>query len=293
MKNKIDYTLSINRVMDYIDQNYNKSIELKNLEIISGFSKYHFHRLFKLLVNETLYQYINRIRLEKAALKLINSKNTLTNIALEHGFCDGPSFSHAFKKFFLVSPSSYRKDSKNLQDKEIKKDYASDIESFTLLDELIEKKSEEKIAYIRKTGEYKGDFKFFMEPYKKINSWRIKQNLKKDYISKDIIIYHDAISISDKDNLRVSVAATVPSSCKDSMMNFITLLEGDYYVCRFEVDNHGYSFAWQMAYKKVVEHKSLILRDDYAYEHYPKGAYNPVKKSTIVEICLPINQGEY
>lgn len=289
MNSKNNYILSINKVMDYIDLNYSKTIELKDLEDISGFSKYHFHRLFKSLVNETIHHYINRIKLEKAAVKLMDSKETLTSIGLAHGFSDGAAFSNSFKKFFLVSPSAYRNNSKNSQDKKKIKMYDGHMkDSYKLIEEKQIYKKKQKLAYIRKTGAFEGDYKFFLEPYKAINDWRKNQKFLEKFISDDIMIYHDPLMISDDKTLRVSIGVTVPDSSENNEMNYINLSGGNYLVTAFEVQNHGYSSAWQSAYKILTGHDKMKLREDYAYELYPKEGYNKITQGTLVEIWLPI-----
>ena len=54
------------------------------LEDISGeifFSKYHFHRIFKAFTGESLYAYVNRLRVERAAYYMATIKLSVTEIA--------------------------------------------------------------------------------------------------------------------------------------------------------------------------------------------------------------------
>ncbi len=105
-----DYTARINRVIDYIDQNMEKNLTLDELARIAAFSKYHFHRLFCAFTGETLFQFIGRIRLEKAALLLSSRPDlSITEIGLECGFSGSASFSKSFRNYFNCSPSQWRK----------------------------------------------------------------------------------------------------------------------------------------------------------------------------------------
>ena len=82
-----EYVSRINRVIDYIERNIDKELSLENLAKITNFSRFHFHRIFRAMVGETLNQFILRIRLEKAAARLIaNPKKSITEIALDSGF---------------------------------------------------------------------------------------------------------------------------------------------------------------------------------------------------------------
>ena len=61
------------------------------------------------IVGETLNQFIQRIRLEKAASQLIdNPKKSITEIAFDCGFSGSATFARAFKESFGISASQYR-----------------------------------------------------------------------------------------------------------------------------------------------------------------------------------------
>jgi AraC-like DNA-binding protein len=91
-----EYLSRINRVIDHIDANLDKELRLEQLARIANFSPYHFHRIFKALVGEPLNQFIQRIRLERAAAKLIDQpKLSITEIACDTGFSSSSSFARA------------------------------------------------------------------------------------------------------------------------------------------------------------------------------------------------------
>lgn len=66
-----DYTARINRVIDYIEANIDKDLSLEELANVAHFSPFHFHRIFSAMVGETLNGFTQRIRIEKAAAKLV------------------------------------------------------------------------------------------------------------------------------------------------------------------------------------------------------------------------------
>ncbi|RXZ80439.1 AraC family transcriptional regulator [Paenibacillaceae bacterium] len=103
------YTKRINAVLDYIHCNLDDSIPLAELADIAGYSPYHFHRIFKLVVRETLNKYVNRVRMEKASRLLVFHDNmSLTEIGLECGFSSIAGFSRSFRIFYDMTPSYYR-----------------------------------------------------------------------------------------------------------------------------------------------------------------------------------------
>ena len=81
-----EYTRRIDRVIDYLRANLDRPVKLKELAKVACFSEFHFHRIFGAVAGETLNQFTNRLRLEKAARLLRFSQQSLTDIALECGF---------------------------------------------------------------------------------------------------------------------------------------------------------------------------------------------------------------
>ncbi len=75
----------------------------------SGWSKFYFLREFHRVTGETPKQYLQRVRLEKAAAKLNSNDLTVLEIALDAGFRSHEVFTKAFRKQFGLTPSQYRK----------------------------------------------------------------------------------------------------------------------------------------------------------------------------------------
>ena len=59
---KNEYLQSIYRVMEYIEANYQNNLSLEELASIAKYSKYHFHRIFRSIMDESIYEYIKRVR---------------------------------------------------------------------------------------------------------------------------------------------------------------------------------------------------------------------------------------
>jgi len=103
------YRGRINTAVDYIEKNLNHNFSLDEIATVAGFSKYHFHRIFYIFTGESLFQFIQRLRLEKAAtLLLTDPVKPVTDIALESGFANSSSFAKSFKQHFNFSASQWR-----------------------------------------------------------------------------------------------------------------------------------------------------------------------------------------
>ncbi|MCD8545070.1 MAG: AraC family transcriptional regulator [Sulfurospirillum cavolei] len=101
-----DYVRLVYKVVFYIEQNADKELSLEELSRIAGFSKFHFHRIFKAVTGENIGDFIARVRLVYSAWKL-KTEPKITDVALSCGFETNASFSKAFKNRFGVSPRAY------------------------------------------------------------------------------------------------------------------------------------------------------------------------------------------
>ncbi|MEW9125238.1 MAG: AraC family transcriptional regulator [Thermotaleaceae bacterium] len=112
------YTEQINKVQDYIENHLDEPLTIKDLSLIANFSEYHFQRIYGYMTGESLYGFIKRIRLEKAAYMLLSNKDRpIINIAMAVGFSNQASFAKAFKSKYGVSSSSYRRENGNVNEK--------------------------------------------------------------------------------------------------------------------------------------------------------------------------------
>ena len=110
---------SMNKVYEYIDNNLQGDLSLLALSQISGYSEYHFHRIFHALTGRTLREYVLERRIYSAANRLLYEDRSITQIAYDSGFSSSSSFIRSFKNCFGCSPSSYRKTKVRRRPKEV------------------------------------------------------------------------------------------------------------------------------------------------------------------------------
>src|SRR6185295_8417384 len=96
-------------VLVHIQTNLDQDLSLEALANRAGLSPFHFHRLFRSAIGETLKQYTQRLRLERAAGRLVINDATILDVALDSGFQSHETFSRQFKRRFQVTPKSYRR----------------------------------------------------------------------------------------------------------------------------------------------------------------------------------------
>jgi AraC family transcriptional regulator len=317
---KQEYIARINRVIDYIENNIERNIPLVELAQIANFSPYHFHRIFGAIVGETLNNFIQRIRVEKAAVQLItNHKKSITEIALDCGFSGSATFARVFKNTFHMNASEWRnggyKDSKirkaqrkdnQLKSKKGKESHISSeyIVETTFINQWrismksksnIEAKVEVKempelhVAYVRHTGPYKNDNQLFERLFTKLFTWAGARDLLKFPETKCLSVYHDNPEITEDDKLRVSVCITVPTDTPvDGEIGAMTVSGGKYAVARFEIDGNQYEEAWNAVYGAWLPESGYQPDDRPPYELCHNNPKEHPEGKHIIDICVPV-----
>lgn len=96
------------RCKDYVYRHYREKIYLDNIADTMGISSSYLSRLFKKETGISLQDFINDVRVEKAANLLIHSGETLPGIAEYVGFPSQSYFGKIFKQKMQITPRQYR-----------------------------------------------------------------------------------------------------------------------------------------------------------------------------------------
>lgn len=98
----------IHKSIDYIEQHLDEDLSLDIISNEAGFSKFHFHRIFRKYVGKSVADYIRSRRLSCAANLLLYTEERILDIALHYGFESQESFTRAFKAAYALPPAQYR-----------------------------------------------------------------------------------------------------------------------------------------------------------------------------------------
>lgn len=110
-KNRFEVNI-ISEAFEYINNNYNKDINLSFMSNKFNLSYSYFSRIFKMYAGVSFTQYILKVRMEKAKELLVMSPNLkIKEVALMVGYDydNVQNFTRAFKKYFGRSPQYYKK----------------------------------------------------------------------------------------------------------------------------------------------------------------------------------------
>lgn len=100
---------SLKNALKYIDENYTKEIDIKELAKQEHISYTYFRTIFKKKTGTSPNQYIITIRLRNASLLLKQTELSIKEISESVGFADQMYFSRIFKKRFGMTPKEFRK----------------------------------------------------------------------------------------------------------------------------------------------------------------------------------------
>ncbi|SFF31794.1 AraC family transcriptional regulator [Sunxiuqinia elliptica] len=102
----------INKIYEYVFQNIQEGINLKEASKLVFMEPSSFCRYFKKKTNQTFMEYVKSVRIGIAAKLLAETDKPITQICYECGYNNLANFNHYFKVIMQKTPSEYRKDFK-------------------------------------------------------------------------------------------------------------------------------------------------------------------------------------
>lgn len=102
------HTGLIRSVMQYLQDNFNNSVTLSELEQHFHISQGHLCRSFKAVTRMTPFEYLNYYRISKSMEMLMDTDEEIGQIALRTGFNNISYFNRTFQRFVHMTPRAYR-----------------------------------------------------------------------------------------------------------------------------------------------------------------------------------------
>jgi len=322
---RAEYSARINRVLDHIEANLDRPLRLEELARVACFSPFHFHRVFSAMMGEPLGQFIGRLRVERAAVKLISSPHLpVTDIALDCGFSSSAAFARAFKEAFSMSASQWRDggyarskigkahgkpgqsssnprqawktDAFYLDDvtrnqvwrMTMKSDSKPDnpLADFTVE---VREMAPRSVAYVRHVGPYAGDEQLFQGLFEKLMTWAGPRDLLRSPDMEVLCVYHDDPGITDEAKLRTSACLTVPEGTEVSgEVGAMSVAGGKYAVGKFELTSDQSPQAWDALMGGWLPESGYQPDDRPCFELYLQSPEQHPEGKCVTEICVPV-----
>lgn len=314
---RAEYLRRIHCAQDYIEQHLDGPLALEVIAKEACFSAYHFHRLYSAITGETLYQFISRLRLEKAMTQLSsNPEKSITEIALDCGFSSSATFARAFRAEYGLSATEYRsrkasacvaiEDSKNRKalsngckapGEELGEavhidahfpSTRSSVMPIAAKHVRVEEMEAFSVAYVRHVGPYAGDGALFYRLFGKLATWAGPRGLLGSN-TRSLCIYHDNPEITEPTKLRLSCCISVPDGTKvDGEIGLMTIAAGKYARAHFEISEAEFGGAWEWFMGQWLPESGYQPADGLCYELCLNDPSTHPEGKHIVELVEPV-----
>lgn len=286
MKNKPattnDYQRRLNLVVEYIRMHLDEEIDLRTLAGISAFSPYHFHRIVSAMLGEPIGEFIVRTRIETAARLLRYTDIPVSEVAYRVGYDTPSSLSKAFRRFFGISPKTYRitknrpmMNSNMHPDAEIR-----------LSKPKIREIPVKTVAYIRAQGNYSQvDYCSYF-----LRLWSyVKEHKLFSAGVENIVIYHNDPDISQDGDLRCDVCLALPAGpVADGDIGVKEIAGGKYAVFLHTGPYTGLGAAYKKICGEWLPGSGCELRDSPCFEKYINSPDRVPAEKLKTEIYIPL-----
>jgi len=311
---KNEYLSRLNRTIDYIHQHSHENLSLDTLADVACFSKFHFHRIFKAILGETVNEFVQRIRLEKAFGQLmLHRYKPITDIALDTGFSSSQNFARSFKAQYSMTPSQARSehnwervmkrmqaidgrkiDAQSSEETVLSRDYISQLKgslekrlaASPEMQVTIQKLPPYRVAYIRNWGPISletGDAMF-----KRLLQWADSRGAIDDGAMVMLVVWNSPY-FTPPEKLINDACITVPvSTVADRWVNIQSLPGGDFAVHRCDIDTHLQEEAWLNFLLNWLAKSDYQPDDRPAYTLYYDYPEPSATARVLADLCLPI-----
>jgi AraC family transcriptional regulator len=297
----VDYRKRVCRAMNFISRNLERDLSLDEIAAAAAFSRFHFHRIFRAVVGETVAAFTRRLRLEMAACRLLGQPGEeVTTIAMDCGFSSSQNFAKSFRRHFGSTPTEYRK--RKLGNKHRNYENALSLRTayspdtaftethtdgrsrvMTMMADVKEMPIYH-VAYVRKMGPYNQDTS--EAAFGELIRWAGPRDLLAAGVM--VGLCWDNPEVTPPSMCRLDACITVPRGTdSDGPVGFQTIAGGPYAVCRFEIPTDEFKQAWESAFTWLVN-SGYECADSPCYERYHNHPDDHPEGKWRVDICIPL-----
>ncbi|HLK61897.1 MAG TPA: AraC family transcriptional regulator [Bryobacteraceae bacterium] len=286
-----DYQERIVRSLLYIQDHLDDELELEKLACAAAFSRFHFHRIFRGLVGESVKEYVRRLRLERAARDLKRSGDAITEIAFKAGFDAHESFTRAFGEMFGVSPTAYRAAHQRTPESRSGAHF-EDLSGYHFphysdpLPVEVKALAPMHVVFVRHVGPYRE----VGPSWGKLMSWAGRRGLLGPGM-KLIGVVHDDPDVTAEDKLRYDAAVIVKQPVQPEGEFGVTELAGGSYAVATHRGPYERSGAtYERMFGGWLPTSGYELRDVPSFEQYLNAPQNTRTEDLLTAIHIPVEK---
>ncbi len=277
---------SLTRALQFIENNLYKKILLKEIAREAYLSEFHFHRVFKSLTGETVKDFVLRLKIERSALRLQHSQDSIGQIAFDNGYENHETFTRAFKKYFQCTPQEYRETVRQITATKQSNYLSNNINLETLHTEepTIRYLPDLHLAYIRHTGSYDR----VEHSFQRLMLWAGKQFVLK-LKPTTLGIVHDNPDLTDEEKVRFDACVVVRKEVKPvGEIGYKKIEGGKFAIFRYKGAYDNFPMVYDYIYSVCLFERNWELADKPALEWYIQSPpwYKP--ENYVTDFCVPI-----
>lgn len=279
----------LNDILVHVQANLEQDLALGRLARLARLSPFHFEREFSRMVGETVKRYTQRLRLERAAIRLLLHRSTVLDIALDCGFQHPETFARAFRRRFGLSPRSYRRQGfPRPQRPPPRAPPAQPMAGLhgELSSTRLRTLEDLHLAFIRHTGPYEQVSETL---WTELTAWARRHRLSEPLIL--LGIGHDAPGITPADKLRFDAAIRVPGPIRPSgRIGYQRLGGGTFAVTTHVGPYHRLPDAYQEIFARLSRRRDGRVIGLPVVEAYHTTVIRPAHLLNHTDIYIPLER---
>jgi AraC family transcriptional regulator len=295
-----EYERRVNRVIDHVRVHLAEPLTLADLAAVAAFSPFHFHRIFSAIAGETLFDFVQRVRLERAAAALLHGDASVLAIALDHGFTSAAAFARAFRARFGMTATAWRGGGASRWQRRLSRKIGTRVRRAgkararrgaqhrrgeVAMSIRVVQHPPYHVAFMRYVGPFGPHG--IPELWQRLMRWATAHDVERN---DRLGIAYDDPRITAPDKSRYDAAVVVPHDFKaDRLVDLMDVPGGAYAVAQFSGTAHDIVEAWQTVFASWLPGSGYQPDDRPCYELY-RGDPAAERKTRELRcsLCLPV-----
>lgn len=267
------------RVLNVLDEIHarldDETLEPSQLAERAGFSRHHFHRVFRGMTGESVMGLVRRLRMERAAQRLRFGHAPVTDVALASGYGSHEAFTRAFRERFGVAPREFRRETREAGSPE--------------LEARIEALPEIPVLSLRHTGSYETCHQVWDQLLAMVAA---RAGL--DEVQGSFGLVYDDPDITEQENLRYDACVALASGAEtllreDSRLRLRTIPAGKYARARHVGPYDTMNPTYVALLGQWLPERDVELYDEPVVEIYLNDPNDTPPEALLSEICVRIH----